>query len=104
MKQKVFDKKDGTKGTEYSLEDGDVVISRFAQVKAADGAILKDGKAVPTKRYFLGVTDSKLGDIVIKVTAGQNKVLAKTADLTGKTITARGYKNDYGNQVGVTVK
>lgn len=105
MKVKTYPKKDGSQGTEYILENGDVVVSRFNQVRSQAGAIIDKvtGKPVPTMRHYLGVTDKKFGDIIVKITDGQKKVLEKTKELSGKTITVKAYKNDFGQQVGVSV-
>lgn len=104
MKQEQFVRTDGSKGTSYSLEAGDEVVARFSKVGEKDNAFVNsEGKAVPVKNYFLGVT---WGDqeITVKITEGQKKVLDKQGDLQGKTIVAEEYANDYGKQVGVRVK
>ena len=103
MKTDEFDRKDGTKGTSYRLEDGDKVVAMFDKVGSRENLIVKDGKPLKIMNHFLGVTYEDK-EITLTVTGGQKKVLDKITDLTGKTIIAVGYENDFGEQVGCRVK
>jgi len=95
MKTRDFKRTDGSTGTEYKLEAGDVVTARFDKPREST-----KGKF---KNFSLGVTHEKHGEIYVALTEAQAASLAKFVPLTGKKITAREYTNDYGKQVGVSV-
>ncbi|MBD3248459.1 hypothetical protein GF336_00250 [Candidatus Woesearchaeota archaeon] len=95
MKEQEFEKKDGSKGVKYILQAGDKVTSRFAEPRKAD-----IGK-FPS--YSLGVTTDDGKEVYVQLTEGQFKRL-HGKDLTGKTIVAEEYENEFGKQIGVKVE
>lgn len=104
MKETKFKTKEGQEGVNYSLEDGDEVVSRFSEVGTRQNPAIVNGKAVIINNHFLGVTTKEGKEVTLKITEGQKKVLDKEGDLTGKTILGRKYTNDYGDQIGASVK
>lgn len=102
MKEVNFEYSDGKQGSRFELEDGDEVISRFEKVGSDSNPRIVKGKAVIIENCYLGVLYNGQ-EITVKITGGQKKVLDKAGDLTGKTIKAHKYSNEYGEFVGVRV-
>ena len=103
-KTKEFEREDGTKGVEYSGEEGEEVISRFSAVGTNERAVIKDGKPTIIKNHYLGVVTKDGQEVTYKITQGQKKTLDPAGDLQGKTITFYTYKNDFGTFIGAKVK
>lgn len=81
---------------DWKFEPGDKVVARYEKPIERKGMYVN---------YTLGVTHEEHGDIFVKLTGAQFKAVTKEeiGDLTGKTIEAYEYTNDYGKQVGVKV-
>jgi hypothetical protein len=103
MRTKTYVRKDGTEGENYFGEPGDKYVSRFEKVGKNENAIVKDGKAIIIKSFFLGVTTPEGKELTLSLTQGQTKNLEKVEDLSGKTLEFTSYENEYGKQIGVKV-
>lgn len=101
MKTKEYAKKDGTTGYEYTAEHGDEFQSNWRTTNT-----LKNG---PYEKHSINVTTPEGETIYLVLTKGQNKVLTRVdeetgrpIDLEGKTIRFEEYKmKEYPNKVFV---
>lgn len=90
MKEEKFQKKDGSEGVKYTLEAGDKVVSRFDKPRSNTQGNYPN--------YSLGITHPEKGDIYVQLTPAQFEKLDKIGNLTGKTIEAYEYENEYSKQ------
>lgn len=96
MKERTYTKKDGSTGTEFQLEDGDVVTSLYNNVRS-----VKFG-GYPSHSIKVKTTDGK--EVYVKLTNGQAKRLENEGQLEGALIKAKNYTNENGTFVGVEVE
>lgn len=94
MKKTEFEKKDGTKGHKYTLEEGDMFISRFESPRKT-----QMGKY---DNYSLGITTVPEGDdIFVQLTQGQAKKLESLGNIQGKKLQCYKYESHDKECVGV---
>jgi hypothetical protein len=99
MKQEKYTRKDGTEGHNNIPEAGDMFIAKYPTVRSVKTGLYEN--------HSLGVfdpKDDKEETIYLKITPAQKMNLEKHGDITGKTVEFYQYTNEYGDQVGATVK
>ena len=103
MKEKEFDRKDGTKGIEYSPEVGETFEVLADRVFERENLGIVNGKPVKMMKYGIQVLDKDNKEVFLVITGGQAKLLKKeTESLKGKKIVFASYDHkDYGVQLGV---
>ena len=89
MKKETYTRKDGTDGEVYTLEPGDKV--QYQRVHVRQSKFGQQTAMITVCGKYVNLTN------------GQAKVLENKDVQEGDTIEAYGYKNDYGEQVGVKV-
>lgn len=96
MKKETFKRKDGSEGHKHTLQPGDEFTPRFNTPR--------ETKAGKYTNYSLGIKDKQGNDMFINITEGQAKQLKILGDIEGKELKAYEYENQYGKQVGITLK
>ena len=109
MKERKFERKDGTDGIEYKPENGDIIIAKADSVFESEPRAVIVDKGKDTERAVNIVTyginaEWKGKEIFCKLTEGMKKVLEKTSDLMDKEIKFENYESkNYGTLVGARV-
>ncbi len=97
MKTENYNKKDGSAGTRYTLEKGDIVKALYAMPR----------ETVPGKSKYpiYSIKAAWKGkEVYVTLTTGQYKRLMGIGSLEGKEIIALGYEGPDGEElVGLTV-
>lgn len=85
MQERKYERKDGTEGSEYTLEAGDVIEPEYDQVFKVENV-----------KYPKNLLKSKWNDkeVMIRITEGQRKQLEKIGKLHGKKLEAYTYDNE----------
>lgn len=96
MKEQKYKKTDGTEGVSYKLEKGDIIYPAFGQPKMSGqyNSFTIGAKFNPDDEEV----------IYVRLTNSQGQKLMSLGDVTGKKVVAYGYKNKFGDQVGVNVE
>ena len=97
MKEENYPKNNGSQGTRYILEKGDIIKALFATPRET---IL--GKSEYASYSIKALWDNK--EIYVSLTQGQFKRLVAIGDLEGKNLIAVGYEGPSGKElVGLEV-
>lgn len=98
MIEEKYEKKDGSEGVKYKIENGDVVTARF------DKPLKHEGGKYPN--YSIGATKEDGTEIFLTLTETQFNQLEKVGNLTGKKLEGYEYesKKREGKFTGIRVK
>lgn len=92
MKTESYPKSNGTEGTRYTLEKGDVIEAMFSKPRET---VL--GKSKYTSYSIKAVWNDK--EVFVTLTSGQYKRLMGIGDLEGKKLVAVGYPGPAGKEL-----